>query len=83
MSQEILCYDHYVYTKILDLNLVDINKSCERLRQVVKDNFVGLPDIYNDIATETTYPDRHYNTLLYPYNGFHQLYHEKIGRAHV
>ena len=60
---------------MVDLDLEQITKSCERMRKVIQDNFANLPHSYEGKGTETTYVHSYYNLLLYPYNGFHDLYH--------
>ena len=73
---QIICYNHYVYTKQLNLNLDNMNNSCEKLRTIVKENFVGLPPTYLGEGTETTYAHPYYNVFLYGFDGFYELYQE-------
>lgn len=69
--------EDYVYTRQLDLNLVDIKKSCYLLEDLILKNFnKDDSSYYSPQATMTTNVYSRYNVFLYPYSGFGELYSE-------
>lgn len=66
--------DDYLYVKRCSLDLDELKRSCQRLNDVIVENFAD--DVtYTPQLTLTTKLFARYNTLLYPYPEFYKLYH--------
>jgi len=67
----------YVTTKMLDLDLKKMNKSCHKMYLFIKENFTpdGKTD-YSGQSTMTTKLYSQYNLMMYPQPEFHELFLE-------
>ena len=71
-----MIYGDYIHTKKLDLNLDEIRKSCFEMYDYINSNFGNKSRSYTGESTLTTELFKHYNLLMYPQPGFHDLYSE-------
>ena len=69
-------YFDYLYTKKLNLDLVELHFSWRGMYQIIQNNFIGREEHYGGQATMTTKLFSQYNVLMYPFDGFHELYEE-------
>ena len=66
----------YVKTKLLDINLEEITKSCNMMHNFVKQNFGTNPKSFSGTESVSTQVYTSYNLLMYPLPGYHELYFE-------
>lgn len=77
IGKSILLTENYIYTKIINLNLKKIKDSSDIMNSLIKRKFLNSNVDYSDISKLiTTSLFAQYNLLLYPLNGFHELYFE-------
>ena len=74
MKDEIICYNHYVYTKKLGIDYNIIRPSCDIMEKFIKENFMNQPDSFTGQSTMITGLFSKYNLLMYSFPGFHKLY---------
>lgn len=68
---EIICYNEYVYTKMLNLNL---RSSIDPINDLIKTKFANMTGAYKGISSKTTKFYENYNVLTMAYDGLHELY---------
>jgi len=73
----IKCFDNYVYTKMLDLDLAQQKQNAYSMYNFIQNKFHNIGDQYKDIvAPNISKKFTEYNYLMYPYLGMHKLYAE-------
>ena len=76
MGDKMKNYHDYLYTKQLNLNLVDIRKSVEILYGIIMQNFGHLEGAHRDKHLQTTSRYNYYNCFMYPTPGIYEIYKE-------
>lgn len=71
---ELNLVEDYIFTRKLNLDLVGIKDSCERMYELVKENWADEKQDFTGQSTLTTQVYTRYNLLMYPLYGFHGLY---------
>ena len=66
---------NHVYTKKLNLDLVQLRQSTEAMCEFIKNNYKFNKEEHNAYLTLTTSQFKLYNLLLFTYPQFHELFH--------
>ena len=76
MSELKIMHD-YVGTRMLELDTATIKKSCYLMKDTIDKNFIDDKHYYDDVsAPVTSNVFMSYNLLMYPFDGFHDLFVE-------
>lgn len=73
---EIKVNHNYIYTKKLKLDLISLKNNCDIMYEFIKKQFSKEEKHFSGRSTMTTQLYGAYNLLLYPLDGFHELYNE-------
>jgi hypothetical protein len=78
INMQISLIENYVYTRKLDLHIIEQRSSCKHMEHYIEQN---IRKDCEDIAPWLTQPKttklfHQYNLLMYPYPGFNKLYHK-------
>lgn len=76
MSGNVNNYFDYIYTKKLDIDVPTIKNSCEKMHEIIMQNFSHMPGGYPQTDLASTHVFNQYNLLMYPLEKFHELYFE-------
>jgi hypothetical protein len=66
---------NHIYTKKLNLDLVQLKKSTDAMYEFIKNNYSYDSNEHNAQLTLTTRLFKSYNLLLFTYPQFHELFH--------
>lgn len=67
-------YYNYVHTTKLDIDIDKMRESCGYMYSLVNKNFSKNKLDFNEQSTPVTQLFASYNLLMYPFDGFHELY---------
>lgn len=70
--ENIVSHENYVYEKILDLNLSEVQYSCMQMNDLILQHFT--PSDYDHRSPITTKSFLQYNVFLYPFKQYHELF---------
>lgn len=77
MTADIHKHSTGLYSKLCDLDLIQLTASCYQIRDMIRDHFESDPKHdFNKKIAATGKVFEQYNFLMYPLPGVHSLYHE-------